>query len=461
MENIVKFECVECCEVIEISSIENSDLKEELIKNKICVDCFNNDYFVCEDCGEIESIEYKTTVQDGYNSFMNVCDECISYNNHIYIYCEECDTWYHTNYNDYEMVNINGYDTCICEECVNDNENIFYCEFHNQYEKNDNMVHVENVGLICYDGVSDGYYDYCDDCDCYYDIDCMTYIEDEETYYCDECAKDHQGVIKSYHGNKDTHANNKKVKCDAPNNMTFGFELEVERGSEADLSNKEAAKGLYDIMDNFVVFENDSSIDDGFEIISRPFDIGYYEEEGKQLIDNMLNDLKYNNYLSHDPGTCGLHFHVGRAGLGDTYAEIDKTIKNISIILEYFKEELTTLSRRKASDLRRWSKFLTGNYDKDELKAEYITDLMKNNNDRYSALNLRNSATIEFRFFRGTLKNESFHAAFELIYNIVSYSKDHDLITDLSILDINNIFTYKLNNYIGEYMQNKLCLVVA
>ena len=122
---------------------------------------------------------------------------------------------------------------------------------------------------------------------------------------------------------------------------------------------------------------------------------------------------------------------------------------------------MTKLSRRKSSDLRRWSKFLTGNYDKDELKAEYITDLMENNNDRYSALNLRNSATIEFRFFRGTLKNESFHAAFELIYNIVSYSKDNDLITNLSILDINNIFTYKLNNYIGEYMQNKLCLVVA
>ena len=357
-------------------------------------------------------------------------------------------------------VDICGYNESVCHECVNSDNDIFYCDYHEQYEKSEYYHNVSDYGIICEDAYYNGGFAYCEDCGTCHTADTMECIDDY--LYCSDCADDHQkcGRIESYHANKSSHMDYHKIKNIDDNVLTFGFELEVERGNSS-IYCEDMSEILYDNMDGLTVYENDGSLDDGFEIISRPFDIEYYEEEGKQLIDTMLTKLKENNFLSHDPGTCGLHFHVGRAGLGNTVNEQNKTLKNISIILEYFKEELTTLSRRSSSHLNRWSKFLTTNYGKESLKAEYITNLMENSYERYSALNLRNNATIEFRFFRGTLKNESFHAAFELIYNIVSYSKDHDLITDLSILDINNIFTYKLNNYIGEYMQNKLGLVVA
>ena len=463
MDNIVKFECMECGENIEVVTIENSDLNndiKELLKDgELCLECFENNYFVCHECGELHENDELIEIKTGYNEYIKVCEGCAEYNDDIYYNCHECGTWYHTNYMECHDVDICGYNEVVCNSCLNNSDDIFYCDYHEQYEKSEYYHVVNNYGTICEDAYYNGGFAYCDDCGECYDVDTMDFIGG--CYYCSDCAIEQDGgKIQGYHSNKSSHMQYNKIKSQENTVLTFGFELEVERRDDA-IPCSEMSEILHYNMDGFTVYENDGSLNDGFEIISRPFDLGYYDDEGKQLIDNMLDDLKHNNYLSHDPGTCGLHFHVGRAGLGDTYAEIDKTIKNISIILEYFKEELTKLSRRKSSDLRRWSKFLTGNYDKDELKAEYITDLMENNNDRYSALNLRNDATVEFRFFRGTLKNESFHAAFELIYNIVSYSKDHDLITDLYILDINTIFTYKLNNYIGEYMQNKLCPVVA
>ena len=462
-KNVIKFECVECCEVIEISSIENMDLnddiKDALIREEICFECFENDYFICEECGELHNNEKCVEIITGYNEYIKVCEECAEYNNDIYYNCNECGTWYHMNYMERYDVDVCGYNEAVCHECVNSDNDIFYCDYHEQYEKSEYYHNVSDYGIICEDAYYNGGFAYCEDCSTCHDVDTMECIDD--CLYCSDCAEDNHkcGRIESYHANKSSHMDYHKIKNIEDNVLTFGFELEVERG-DSSIYCEDMSEILYDNMDGLTVYENDGSLDDGFEIISRPFDLQYYNEEGKDLINNMLNTLKENNFLSHDPGTCGLHFHVGRAGLGNTVNEQHKTLKNISIILEYFKEELTKLSRRSSSHLNRWSKFLTANYGKESLKAEYITNLMENSYERYSALNLRNNATIEFRFFRGTLKNSSFHAAFELIYNIVAYSKDHELINDLNELNFIDIITYQLNDYIEEYANNRLKLKV-
>jgi hypothetical protein len=48
------------------------------------------------------------------------------------------------------------------------------------------------------------------------------------------------------------------------------------------------------------------------------------------------------------------------------------TISKINIVCEYFKEELILLSRRKESQLNRWSKFTTRGINKDDLTIEQI-----------------------------------------------------------------------------------------
>ena len=207
-------------------------------------------------------------------------------------------------------------------------------------------------------------------------------------------------------------------------------------------------------MNDFTVYENDGSLNSGFEIITVPFDDKYYEAEGKELLINMLDLLIENKFKSHDTSTCGYHIHVGRHGLGKNYGERLNTIMNINLICEYFKEELTLLSRRKESQLNRWSKFLTSGINKANLTTDKVEELVKNNKQRYSAINLNNEPTIEFRIFRGTLKKETFLATLELVHNICKYSIENDVIYN-NDLDFYTIATYEKNEYIKDYLELK------
>ena len=92
--------------------------------------------------------------------------------------------------------------------------------------------------------------------------------------------------------------------------------------------------------------------------------------------------------------------------------------------------------------------------DRNELTIDKLNEIYENNRSRYSALNLNNESTIEFRFFRGTLKKESFLSAIELTYNICSWCIDNE-IKELEDLDFYEISTYKLNEYIGDYLTLK------
>ena len=47
--------------------------------------------------------------------------------------------------------------------------------------------------------------------------------------------------------------------------------------------------------------------------------------------------------------------------------------------LHYFKEELTTLSRRKPEKLNHWAKFTTRDYKKEELTLDIINKLQEQN----------------------------------------------------------------------------------
>ena len=72
----------------------------------------------------------------------------------------------------------------------------------------------------------------------------------------------------------------------------------------------------------------------GFEIITRPYDLEYYKKEGKEIFINALELLQNNKFRSHDGGRCGLHVHIGRHGLGNSYQERINTIRRINIIIE-------------------------------------------------------------------------------------------------------------------------------
>ena len=455
MENIKKgiiIECEECFDVITITnSTENKDI---LIEKNICNDCLNDNYFKCTECGEYHHNDEMQEVEF-LDAYKNVCNECIEWYDDKYYYCDDCGGYkYAPDYEQLEVYDVD-YNTekYICESCKDHNSNIFWCDYHERYEDAYSQFNVNNYGTICIKAYESGEFGSCDTCGEIFELDDMNYTD--YASYCDACYEDieEQGQIKSYHDHKcDYHRNTKILNTSDDNVLTYGFELEVEAGNYTTCG--EMSNILYEAMDDFTVYESDGSLNEGFEIISNPYDLEYYEAEGKDLIINMLDLLIENKFKSHDTSTCGLHVHIGRHGLGDSYGERDNTIMQIGFIVEYFKEELTLLSRRKEEKINHWAKFTTKDYKKEELTLDIINKLNRENRSRYSALNLQNESTIELRLFRGTLKKETFLATLELVHNICKYAKENN-INDLESLDFYTIATYEKNEYIGDYLELK------
>jgi hypothetical protein len=207
---------------------------------------------------------------------------------------------------------------------------------------------------------------------------------------------------------------------------------------------------------------SDGSLNDGIEFVSDPQTMNAWMER-KDSVYNMLNFLSMNDFKSHDTTTCGLHIHASKKALGNTAEEIADTIARIDLLLESFKNNIIVFSRRKESELSRWARFVS-DYTSDK-KSVFSTELLKLNKrtgDRYQALNLDNAHTIEFRFFKGTLKPNTFYASIQLINNIIEVCKNADLFNNnlkwIDIINLNNFEELKSYNESLSNINNKMTL---
>ena len=348
-----------------------TDLENSLIHNNIRY----TKYYVCDDCGEYFNYEGDLTeVYNGYNSQIYVCDDCLS-NSDAYWQCSHCNDWYTSNMDYYTT----QYDDIICEDC------------------------------------RDNYYYYCDRCGELVYEDDLEYCEQCDEHYCNNCYNEYHeyhdhNVLYGYHEFNDWHPTSLANEEPA---YYIGHELEIDNGDDI----QEAVNSINKI--NCIPMHDGSLSSKGVEIISHPLSPAYMhskENEYRQLFDELTNL----GYKSHNTTTCGLHFHV-------TKPQDSTIIDRILLFMETYKDEIILLSRRKSDELNRWSKFLSDrrtSVDSKVIKSlEYIVK-NKDTYDRYMALNLTNSKTIEFRFFKGTLKYETFMADFEFIDNLVYYASD-------------------------------------
>ena len=175
--------------------------------------------------------------------------------------------------------------------------------------------------------------------------------------------------------------------------------------------------------------KHDGSLEEGFEIVTHPMTLDYHLNQMNWK--GVLIRLKNLSYLSHQAGTCGLHVHVNRTSLGETFEDQEETIARILFFFEKHWEELLKFSRRTNSQLARWA----ARYGFKD-KPKEILDHAKNggNNGRYSCVNLENRNTIEFRIFRGTLKLNTLIATLQLVNKIcdVAYSLSDEEIKNMS-----------------------------
>ena len=163
--------------------------------------------------------------------------------------------------------------------------------------------------------------------------------------------------------------------------------------------------------DEHIYIKSDSSLDDGFEIVSHPATLDYHLNEFPW--EDITHCAIEQGYRSHQTSTCGLHVHVNRLSLGDTRTDQEEVISRILYLVEAYWNELLKFSRRTESAMNRWA----SRYGY-ESTPKKLMDKAKSTYNRYVAVNLCPHDTIEFRLFRGTLKLNTLYATIQLVNHI-------------------------------------------
>ena len=208
-------------------------------------------------------------------------------------------------------------DEDYCEECLE--EVTVQCDYCGRRIYRDNDEGDEHISLCsrCY---SD-HYVACDRCgrlirneDAYYEDD------DEDTPYCNHCFQNITW-IHSYNYKPDPvfFGDGKRY---------FGVELEVDRGGEIHGN----ARRVTELAPEQIYCKHDGSLDDGLEIVTHPMTLDYHCNQ--MPWQNIVDLLKEMGYRSHQTTTAGLHVHVNRSSLGDTYDQQEETIARILFFVE-------------------------------------------------------------------------------------------------------------------------------
>lgn len=266
--------------------------------------------------------------------------------------------------------------------------------------------------------------------------------DDADCYVHEEWEPPQPPIIANYHSSKGRFA----IKIDDWSRETglfFGTELEVE---VRDGDRFEVARRVNDVVNGGevgrnVFFENDGSLNHGFEIISHPMSLPAHRDLWKWTQDRAA----VRGLRSHNTETCGLHVHISRAEL--TGMQIAKMI---AFVNDPENEHLIrAIARRYATG---YCKIKKKDVDED------LTAL--DSGDRYEAVNITPRRTIELRIFKGSLNYQAIIAALEFSNALCAFTKGtkfmpEHLKSDRFLDFINNSYAHEtqiLRPYIGNRM---------
>ena len=340
--------------------------------------------------------------------------------------CEDCDfAFRELDMTDEEERFHRDTGDCCCQNCIDNYEdnvgeyNYFYCRGHDRWEScyRDEPIYVNGVGYVC-----ETYFDYncsyCEGCDEYYLTEDGSFDEND-TFYCDTCRYDrgygdfeenydgeYHNVLCSYHSSAHYSAKREFInEFNHKEELGCGFELEVHKPNSYVTSDDVEAVDEY--LNGYAVYEEDCSINPGFEIITRP---ASFDEHMKWFpeVEKACKKLISLGYNSHNSNKCGLHVHLDRKYFGDSNAKQELAEAKILYLFLRHWDNMVRFSRRKNFT---YCKKTKSDYDTTTLK-----DIVKGNCDsdmargHYTAINISGSNTIEIRLWRGTLNPLSLKA---------------------------------------------------
>ncbi len=184
--------------------------------------------------------------------------------------------------------------------------------------------------------------------------------------------------------------------------ILFGVELELEHKTKRNL--EADVEKIYFSVPNFIIAKQDGSIHSGVEFVTTPATFKIQKEKMKDI----FTELKSTEFI--DKQNCGVHIHVGRKEL---------TELQIGRICEWLynpenEDLIYSISGRRESSYAR--------LNKDGNLLSCAPAYSRQSHERYSALNLNNKHTIEFRLFASTIQYEVMCRYLEFVYSLIKFT---------------------------------------
>ena len=381
----------------------------------------------CYECGE-ELKDHDVTYETGNGEF--ICESC---RDEYYYCCDDCYDLIHVD----DIVTVDYNDRYVCESCA---DNYYVCD-HCDNLFSDRNIAVNQIRITLCDYCYSEYYFACAGCDDVYHQDEGEYIDGYN--YCSACADDHRICILSY--------------STKPNPMFFGddvgyygVEVEIDNGDHK----QEAARDIQAAGGDHIYLKEDGSLSyTGFEIVTHPATLDYHVNHFPWT-DICRTALSY-GYRSHDTDTCGLHIHASRSLFGDTTTEQDLTIAKVILLIDrWYDSYIVQFARRDISKMQHWAGKPNADIRPGDNDADAVNKSKKSADSRYKAVNLQNYKTVEFRFFKGTLKRYTIIASIQWVDTIINYCKATPL-KDLFNTTWDDIFGNTEHTELTNYLKQR------
>lgn len=236
------------------------------------------------------------------------------------------------------------------------------------------------------------------------------------------------------------------------NTRFFGTEVEMDyrSGVRLNISNRELSNKFDEIHPDFIYCKHDGSLsDNGLELVTHPGTLNYHMKECHWK--HMTTQASKNGFRSHDSSkSCGFHVHVNRDSLGATDDERAETIRKMTYLIIKHAAPTIEFSRRNERAMELWAPIPS--IPRGGVSA--IPTYTPNHNDRYTALNVHNTNTVEFRIFRGTLRRDTIIASIQFCNNWCDYAMTHswEECQNSTFDDIMNMHEY---NELTQYLINR------
>ena len=206
------------------------------------------------------------------------------------------------------------------------------------------------------------------------------------------------------------------------NKRFYGLELETDEGHDCN-----EYTDAIDALNLPLYCKYDGSLGyGGVEIVTHPCTLSYLRYDMRfRLLGRVAKRF---GYKADTTDTCGYHIHVSREGLGDTPLERRQTAAKLVLLVDAVWDTLVKFTRREVCELNHWAPrpyIPAGTGALVTVALRQGGQGSPDHSDRYTAVNLTNEHTVEFRVFRGTLKRDTIIAAVELVDNMCRYAMAH------------------------------------